>query len=227
MKAAKGLFLDDRLTRLGVAHGFTHRSLGDMKELASRKTALRAAGLVGDALTQHQTHGSQVHRAISCLEGVKGDGWVADAPGRCVGVFVADCLPIFLWSRDLKAVGAFHAGWRGLTAGMPKKAVDYFDRFKIAAGDLCAAVGPHIGPCCYEVGAELKSRFRAGSFIEEGGLKLNLGREAKLQLIEAGVPEDQVSVSSDCTYCEVAKFFSYRRDGKRRNMLAFIQVPPR
>lgn len=225
-KETGGLFREERLTQLGVVHGMTHRSLGNMKELAARKSALRAAGLIGDALTLHQLHGTLIHRGISCLEGAKGDGWVADAPGRCVGVFAADCLPIFIWSRNLKVVGVFHAGWRGLAAGMAKAAVDYFDRFEMGPADLSAAVGPHIGPCCYEVGAEFKSRFRAGSFVEGDGLKLNLGQEVVWQLVEAGMPRTRVSVSSDCTSCAKDKFFSFRRDGEKQNMLAFIQVPP-
>ncbi|MFH1723210.1 MAG: polyphenol oxidase family protein [Elusimicrobiota bacterium] len=155
------------------------------------------------------------------------DGIISVAPGPSVGVFVADCLPVLLWDDTGRAVGAVHAGWRGLAAGVLQAAVDSFDGIGVAPGSLRAAVGPHIGPCCYRVGPELRPLFRTGSFStgsfsESGGLRLDLGAEARSRLIEAGVSAGCVAVSEDCTACREEDFFSFRRDKIRRSMLALI-----
>ena len=220
-----GLFTEPRLSGLGLGHGVTHRSLGGMKEKANRKAALKACGLSGDVLTLTQVHGAKVHRAIAALEDDEGDGWVTDTPGRCIGVFVADCLPIFMWTEDRKAVGVFHCGWRGTAAGMPSEAVSAFEKIDRSPSELFAAIGPHIGSCCYEVGEELRDSFSSESFVSGETLRLDLGSEAARGLMGAGISADKISVSSDCTACCSDRFFSFRKEKRNSNMLAFIAVP--
>lgn len=221
-----GVFRHEELDRLGVPHGVTHRRLGDMKASPARAEAARAAGLDSEIAVLKQAHGAQVLEAGSSPSGATGDGWVSK--GAAVGVFAADCLPILAWDRGLTAVGAFHAGWRGLAAGMVEAAVDAFRRLGAAPGSLSAAVGPHIGPCCYRVGEELRPKFRPDSFQERsGGLYLDLAAEASRRLAEAGLDPSAVSISADCTACRSEDFFSWRRDGVRRSQLAFIALPAR
>jgi len=225
-----GLCRDERLERLGVAHGVSLRVLGDMKSAACRARALAQGGLAGKApRLLKQVHGTEIVTILAAGEEniARADGWVSAARGVPVAVYVADCLPIFLWDEGLRAVGVLHAGWKGLAAGMPAAAVSAFRSLGLEADGLCVSIGPHAGPCCYRVGAEFRSLFRAESFVSDarGGLRLDLGVEAKARFVEAGVDARNVRVSGDCTICAAEDFFSFRRDRMERRILAFIARP--
>ncbi|MBI5595218.1 MAG: polyphenol oxidase family protein [Elusimicrobia bacterium] len=204
-----GLFVEPRLKAAGLRHGMTAASAGDMG-----RPELRAA--FGAPVTLKQVHGRTILRAAPDADGREGDGLVSRGPGPAVGVYSADCLPVLMWSDDGAVVGAFHAGWRGLAAGMLEAAAASFE------GPVSAAVGPHIGACCYEVGPELEPRFAPSSFSRDGArLMLDLGAEARVRLRAAGLEDSRIGVSGLCTACR-PELFSWRRDGVRRNMMAFI-----
>lgn len=204
-----GLFTEPRLAAAGLRHGMTAASLGDMSRAALREG-------FGDPVTLKQVHGATIHAALPGAAGREGDGLVSRTGGPAVGVFAADCLPVLMWSDDGRSVGAFHAGWRGLAAGMLEAAAASFD------GPCSAAVGPHIGACCYEVGPELERHFAPASFRRDGARRtLDLGAEALLRLRSAGLDESRIGVSGLCTSCR-PELFSWRRDGVKRSMLAFI-----
>lgn len=204
-----GIFVEPRLAAAGLRHGMTTASQGDMSQPARRAA-------FGGPVTLKQVHGRTILSAAVEAEGREGDGLLSRAGGCAVGVFAADCLPVLMWSDGGRSVGAFHAGWRGLAAGMLEAAAASFD------GPFRAAVGPHIGPCCYEVGPELEPRFSPSSFSRAGSrLMLDLGAEARLRLRAAGLDDSRIGVSELCTSCR-PELFSWRRDGVKRSMLAFI-----
>ncbi len=137
------------------------------------------------------------------------DGHVVTAVGTAALVFVADCVPVALSGPD--GVAMLHCGWRGLAAGIIAKGV-------AAIGATEAAIGPSIGPCCYEVGPEvlaalepptgLKAAYMT-AFSPVGGV-VDLPAVAEGRLREAGV--GRVETSGLCTSCEPELFFSHRRD---------------
>jgi YfiH family protein len=132
------------------------------------------------------------------------DGQVVTAAGTAALVLVADCVPVAL--TGAKGVAMLHCGWRGLAAGIVAKGV-------AAIEATAAAVGPSIGPCCYEVGPEVLAAFgRLGDGVA-GGRMLDLPEVARRLLLEAGV--ERVEVSGLCTSCEPKLFFSHRRDQGR------------
>jgi YfiH family protein len=219
--------------KTSAAHcGFTTRALGDMRYARHRQAALaKAEAPEADARLLRQVHGKDIsilRRGDDSGVLTQGDGWLTDQPGAVIGVVVADCLPVWIWARSGKAAGVFHAGWRGLEAGLLGAAVaELYRSFNIRPGELGAFVGPHAGACCYRVGPEVAQRFRPESRRLRGGeVFLDLGAEARTQLLEARLPAGAVSVSSDCTICRAALYFSYRRDGGRGprcgQMLAFL-----
>ncbi|HEX5893440.1 MAG TPA: polyphenol oxidase family protein [Solirubrobacterales bacterium] len=118
-------------------------------------------------------------------------------------VMVADCLPMALAGPG--GVAMVHCGWRGLAGGIVAEAVRAIDA-------SAAAIGPGIGPCCYEVGEEVLSRFEPLDGVATGRM-LDLTAVATRLLTEAGV--EQVEPSGLCTSCNPELFFSHRRDGKR------------
>jgi hypothetical protein len=132
------------------------------------------------------------------------DGHVLTQPGGAALVFVADCLPVAL--AGPRGVAMVHAGWRGLAGGILGAGAE-------AVGATSAAIGPGIGRCCYEVGAEVLDAFSAlGEGIATGRM-LDLPAVARRQLARAGV--DRVESAGLCTSCEEELFFSHRRDEGR------------
>ncbi|MBI3296653.1 MAG: polyphenol oxidase family protein [Elusimicrobia bacterium] len=218
---SEGLFTEPRLAAAGLRHGMTGAALGDMTE-PERRAALAGRLGIPSLLALRQVHGTTVERACTRKDLSEADGWVSTKAGLGVGVFAADCLPLLFWTDDGKTVGAFHAGWRGLADGMAESALKALADAGAPAARLNAAVGPHIGSCCYEVGAELEARFSPGRFSRRvGKLFLDLGADARARLEAAGLAPERVSVSARCTACS-DEFFSWRRDRVRRSMMAFV-----
>lgn len=113
-------------------------------------------------VTLRQIHSDLIHRVDSALESpLAGDGLVTHTPGILLAVQTADCLPVILADRKHRAVGVFHAGWRGTVKRIVEKGVGELRRwFGTDPSDLIAAIGPGIHSCCYEVGEEVRDRFR-------------------------------------------------------------------
>jgi YfiH family protein len=110
-----------------------------------------------------QIHSDLIHRVSEISKyPLAGDGMVTDVPGILLAVMTADCLPVILVDAKRRAVGVFHAGWRGTVKRIVEKGVGEMHRwFGTDPGDLKAAIGPGIRGCCYEVGPEVRSAFEA------------------------------------------------------------------
>jgi YfiH family protein len=108
-----------------------------------------------------QIHSDLIHRVKGMPEQpLAGDGLVTDTPGLLVAVQIADCLPILLADRKRRAVGVFHAGWRGTVKRIVEKGVGEMRKhFGGDPRDLVAAIGPGVRGCCYEVGGEVRTKF--------------------------------------------------------------------
>lgn len=131
----------------------------------------------------------------------KADGQVVADPGIAALVFTADCLPVALCGPG--GVAMLHCGWRGLAGGIVAKGAD-------AVGATSAAIGPGIGPCCYEVGEEVLAAFGG---LDEGiaaGRMLDLTEVARRLLRDAGV--ERIEAAEICTSCNPELLFSHRRD---------------
>ena len=167
---------------------------------------------------------SQVHSDI-CLYAPagagrlgRGDALMTDVAGVRLGVRTADCVPVLLVDARRRAVAAIHAGWRGTAEAISRKAVQALgERFGSSPADLVAAIGPGIGPCCYEVGEEVAIRFREW-FPERDDLgrraRIDLPEANRRQLALAGLSESRVHVASLCTCCSGDEFHSWRREGQ-------------
>jgi YfiH family protein len=132
------------------------------------------------------------------------DGHVVRAPGLAALVFTADCLPVALAGPG--GVAMLHCGWRGLAAGIVAAGAE-------AVGATDAAIGPGIGPCCYEVGDEVLGAFADLGEGAAAGRMLDLPEVARQLLLAAGV--ERIESAGLCTSCEPGLFFSHRRDASR------------
>jgi hypothetical protein len=169
----------------------------------------RVPALYGNLATLRQIHSAACVLAAgrSGLLG-EGDALLENTPGSVVAIQTADCLPILLVDERHRAVAAVHAGWRGTVAGIAQRAVEAMRRqFGSAPRDLHAAIGPGIGPCCYEVGPEV-----AAQFGRQGRAHLDLGQANRRQLMDAGVTPERIYASNLCTMCRSEEFESFRRD---------------
>jgi YfiH family protein len=158
------------------------------------------------------------------------DGLVCDQVGPVLGAFAADCIPLLFAEPEARICGAAHAGWRGTVAGVAGNVVARMQELGASAGRIRVALGPSIGPCCFEVGPEVVDAFRA-AFGDLPGLvvagphkdHVDLRVAMRAALERAGVRPEHVDDAPPCTRCEAARFFSYRRDGREGGMhMAFI-----
>ena len=132
------------------------------------------------------------------------DGHVIAEPRLAALVFVADCLPVALAGPD--GVAMLHCGWRGLAAGIVQQGAK-------TVGATHAAIGPGIGPCCYEVGGEVLGAFDDLGDGVASARMLDLPEVARRLLNEAGV--ERIESAGLCTSCDADSFFSHRRDARR------------
>jgi YfiH family protein len=229
----------------GFPHGFTTRAGGVS---TGPFEGLNLGGLVGDDPARvaenwsrleretglrfarvRQVHGARAVRADAPTEPrEEADVVVTRAPGVAACVSVADCVPILLADPQTGAVAAVHAGWRGTIARAAAEGVRALAREAGApASRLLAAVGPAIGPCCYEVSPDLAARFReelGPETVRAGAApRLDLWRANVAVLRAEGVAAGGIDVLARCTACERDVFFSHRRDaGRTGRQVAFI-----
>jgi polyphenol oxidase len=200
----------------GVSEGpFASLNLGRMtrdEEERVEENRRRLVAEVGGELTRltlnRQTHSMVVRRASPGERGEPADGLWTDEPGVPMLALTADCLPIALARTNggPPALAVLHAGWRGLLAGIAAAGVEAL------GGRVAAAIGPGIGPCCYEVGDEVAEPYRArfGGDVVSDARHLDLWTAAERGLREAGV--ERIERVDLCTACSPQLFFSHRRD---------------
>ncbi|HEY5937236.1 MAG TPA: peptidoglycan editing factor PgeF [Kofleriaceae bacterium] len=171
--------------------------------------------------TRH-VHGTNVYRVGEPLgRDAEFDGLVCDRTGPVLGAFAADCVPILFADPVARVCGAAHAGWRGTVAGVAKRVLERMAELGSKPADVRVALGPSIGPCCFEVGPEVVAEFR-GALGEVPGLvvpgpnkdHIDLRVATRAMLERAGVRPEHIDDRPPCTRCEGDPFFSYRRDGK-------------
>ena len=238
---------DDALDKIpGIVHAFSARrgersdfSLGPLSSpnpmiQINRAKFLAVAGAVGwPVLKLKQVHSGIVHDmddTSAASEPVEGDAAVTSLHSALLGVQTADCVPILIADSKARCVAAVHAGWRGTAARIAELTVKRLvGKYGVDAVDLTAAIGPHIGVCCYEVGPEVVIAIADNEAIEHRSEwskpHLNLATANRNQLVGAGIPHQRVSVTTLCTQCRADLFFSYRREGERAGrMLSIIGI---
>lgn len=216
----------------GLAHAFCLRS-------SSTEAVLRAVMPAATPLRLlRQVHGATVRvagwrEATGAPEGMppEGDALITDREAVAIGVSVADCVPILVCDPVRRGIAAVHAGWRGTVAGVLTATLEaLIDRFRARPADLRLAMGPAIGACCFEVGADvinalLRRDRGAASCIRENGRRrfVDLIEANRRQALAVGVPSSHIRSANLCTVCHPDLFPSYRREpAAPGRMLAFI-----
>jgi YfiH family protein len=215
---------------LGAKWGDDPVAVSENRRRVERAVWGRAAA--GPIVVARQVHGTTVVRVKAgddraAIAQRDADALCTDVAGVMLGVFVADCIPALLVDPRTGAVAAVHAGWRGTVAGVLPAAVRALgDEFGARPGDLRVALGPAIGRCCFEVGPEVVAAFEAlftdarayGVVVPSprgaaGKANVDLKAANRLLLERAGVAPAAIDTGPECTHCDRAHFFSFRRDG--------------
>lgn len=162
------------------------------------------------------------------------DGLVTDMPDVTLVTFFADCVPLYFLDKKNRAIGLSHSGWRGTVKRMGQKTLETMaEAFGTRPEDVTACIGPSICMDCYEVGGEVIEEF-AAEFPEtvhdrlfykkeNGKYMLNLWEANRIVLMDAGIREENLSVTDICTHCNPELLFSHRRSPEKRgNLCAFL-----
>lgn len=230
----------------GVSNGFLAslnmgRKAVDLPDniAENRRRAAEALGVSPDSFVfSDQVHGvtiREVNRDNFNDPITATDGLMTDVPGITLATFYADCMPIMIYDPEHGAIGMVHAGWRGSAAGIGPLLVESMTkRYGSKPRALLAALGPAIGPCCFEVGQEVAEAFMSIELLNEdrswlipktGNPHLDLGRINAKLLIDAGIPDHSVKSADICTCCHPELLYSHRRDhGDTGRMAALMAL---
>jgi YfiH family protein len=210
---------------------------------ANRDRLRRALDLAAEPVWLQQVHGAQVYDAdgaAALRDGASpggvgaGEPPVADAAvtrrsGVVLAIMVADCLPVLFCSADGRRLGAAHAGWRGLAAGVLERTIEAMG---VPPGELRAWIGPAIGAARFEIGGEVREALLAGGWGDDdsalgsfqpnpaGRWQCDLVALARLRLARQGV--GSIAGGGRCTASDRSRFFSHRRDGRTGRMAALV-----
>jgi polyphenol oxidase len=219
--------------------------------LENRRRLQTAAGAKDFPLiTLKQFHSDVIHLLdTSSTDPCHGDASITNRPNLLLAIQTADCVPILLVDPKKRAIAAIHAGWRGTLARIAAKTIGKMQmHFATNPRDLIAAIGPSIGPCCYEVGTEVATQFLsqfadAPTYFDEfrtgdepnpiqwlnmmppghqpppKGVLLDLRKANRSQLISAGVRPQNIHTIELCTSCHPSLLFSYRKQGPHSGRL--------
>ncbi len=212
-----------------LVHGWTSRAAGDFRRLPAGDELNARLGVTGMELRMpRQVHSNRLHAVGSIVppERPEADGMLSVQEGSLLGVRTADCLALLFVDRRRRAVAAVHAGWRGTVQRIAANAVERMrGEFGSVPEEMEVAIGPGIGPCCFEVGSEVAGQFHPGVVTGREKLRVDLNAANRRQLLEAGIPGEKIWSSNLCTHCSPRRFFSHRRDGDSAGrMLAVIGV---
>ncbi len=251
----KGTFeylLSPILNEAGVLHFITTRlggcSVGHLSELnlglgrgdseealeKNFQTVFGALGFTGENISitgqVHNTRSALITEPRYRSEGC--DALITDRVGIPLMSYSADCVPVLLYDKRHNAAATVHSGWRGTAARITECVIsDMKKSFGTQPKDVLAAIGPSIGPCCFEIQADAADILKAGipelEFIykkDELHFTADLWRAVAHTLIASGVPEASIDIAAECSVCN-DKFFSCRRQkGKFGAMGAFIEL---
>ena len=198
--------------------------------LFNRKNFLLSLGYsLKDLVTPNQVHGEKIFRVEEVNRGAgsenysdaiaETDALITNIPDLPLMLCFADCVPILFVDTENFAVGIAHGGWKGTMKKIAAKTFQSMSReFGTREKNCLVGIAPSIGPCCYEVGEEVRQAAeenfpsQSEKILSErdGKIFLDLWEANKIQLLEAGLPEENIDVAKECTCCKSGWYFSYR-----------------
>jgi len=246
---------------LGFTKDDSRASVERNRALFLRELGAVTHGKLWPLVTLRQIHSDLIYCVDQPIDRpLAGDGLITNTPGLVLAVLAADCIPVIVADKKRRAIGVFHAGWRGTVKRIVEKGVGELRKhFASDPRDLVATIGPGIQQCCYNVGEEVRSQFAAQFAYGESlfrevkesdpvrekypllfltarapghselpvKLFLDLVGANRCQLLDAGVPSQNIDASSPCTACHTELLFSHRAEkGITGRLMAAAAVRP-
>jgi YfiH family protein len=188
-------------------------------------------------VTVNQVHGENIVTVdalnFRSVRTMHADAMITDVAGLAIGVETADCVPVLLFDPVKPAIGAVHAGWRSTVKKIVQKAINRMsEEFGSEPSRMIAAIGPAIGPECYEVDEPVMGPVReAFSFWPEvtsargsDHWSLDLVKANRMELMQIGLEEKNIHSTKMCTSCRKDLFYSFRAEGRTGRMLSVIML---
>ena len=238
-------------TRLGGVSGGYYSSMnlgvssGDSIENITKNFNI-LCGVIGvdpkDMVFSKQIHSDNIYKVTEKDKGkglylqsdiYSADGLITNIPGIPLVAFYADCVPVFLFDPVLKVISLVHSGWKGTLLKIGQKAVRLMESdYGCDINNILAAIGPSIGSCHYEVSDDIANKFsdvfKGEDILKDignGKYMLDLWKANAGILKDAGIQDQNLSLSNECTYCKSDMFFSHRAsNGKRGSLAAILQL---
>jgi len=197
----------------------------DKIPLVNREKFFKKAGINPDLVVRtNSVHNGAVRIVEASDKGItiaRTDGFLTKEKDVLLSITVGDCLPIFFYDHKEKVIALVHCGWRELVKDILANTLKIFkEEFKSLPENILAGLGPGICGPHYEIGPEIyrqyQKRFPASFILEDGKIFWDLKKAGKGELVKLGLPEKNIELSRDCTYCLPGKYFSFRRDKPKR-----------
>jgi len=187
-----------------------------------------------------QVHGNKVHIAVAkdarpaygSGELIEADGYVTKEKNLPLAIFTADCIPLLLEDKKAGVIGAIHCGWRSTVSDIAKNAITAFEQLGSRPEDICAAIGPSIMSCCFEVGEEVIAAVdemlggdKSSALYtrkDNGKYMLDLQLALRHRLLQLGILPEHIEMVGECTMCHPDKYYSHRYCGNIRGSLASV-----
>ena len=210
-----------------------------VRENYRRVAALFGAG-IDDCCVTRQVHGTEVRVVTKkdrhvCMSAVpyEADGLVTNVKGLPIFCFVADCVPVLLCDAQAGVIAAVHCGWRSSVGDILKNAAEAMCALGARTEDICCALGPAIGRCCFETDDDVPAAVTAwlGGEVEglffrraDGKTLVDLRAANARRLVQLGLREEHIDVSEECTFCSHDKYWSHRYTRGQRGSQAAVIV---
>jgi len=183
--------------------------------------------------TANQVHGTNITIVDDKMKGLGSKDLTSAIPGTdalltdqlnvCLLIFVADCVPIIVYDIKKKVIGLIHAGWKGTAGLITEKVIKTMkSHWNCEPKNILCGIGPSIGSCCYEVGAEVRDKIKEvydesdtmvfTNSTNKDKVYFDLWKANKIQLLKCQIPADNIEIAEICTYCDSNLFFSSRKD---------------
>lgn len=231
------------LTGAGLPHLFSTRHFPGVRRwrdprgpfAASALELLAKSGMPGNGVAfARQVHSVEVAVATGAGPVGEADILMTERAELPLAIFTADCLPIVVYDQRDRRLAVVHAGWRGTVQAAARAAVDAIAKAGGRPGECLAAIGPSIGPCCYEVDRPVIDRLAAAfpdawrtwvTITGPGKWMLDLWKANEDQLKEAGLSDARIDNPRLCTGCRTDLFYSYRRGRGQGRLVAVAAIP--
>ena len=196
---------------------FSYKSF-PVEGIGGRKDLARQTGFDPDLLINpKQSHSTNVSFFTNPGRVLDTDGVFTSDPRLVCSIQVADCMLVYFVHKTHSVFGLVHVGWRGLVNGILFQSAIRIKEKNLSLSDFNILVGPSIQKCCFEVSDDVIDQFDS-TFVEDKGhgkYRIDLQKMALTQLVESGFQFEEITILTDCTYCNEEKYHSYRRNGKK------------